>query len=254
MILVDSHCHLHEVSNDLNTSIECVITEAQEHDVQYILTVSTNSNDINTSIEVTNANKNVFCAVGIHPEHAAEYYDIKTIESHTTNPKVVAIGEIGLDFFYDTVDHKTQINVFEQMLNIAPELPRVIHARDCIPEILDIIKNNKNAYGVFHCYTDSLENVKKVLDLGFYISFSGIATFKKASALREVAKYVPCDRILIETDAPFLAPEPFRGTVNQPAYVKQIAVVLSSERNVPIQQFAEQTTTNFFNCFKKAKL
>ena len=254
MVLIDSHCHLYEVAEKLNTDVEDVIKKAEEHDVKYILTVSTNRNDIDTSVNMAKTYDNVFCAVGIHPEHAAEQYDINVIKSYASHPKVVAIGEIGLDFFYNTVERNVQIAVFEKMLNIAPELPRVIHARDCMPDILDIIKNNKNVHGVFHCYTDSLENAKHVLDLGFYISFSGIATFKKADALREVVRYVPDDRILVETDAPFLAPEPFRGQVNQPTYAKQISIILASERNTPIQKFAEQTTKNFVKCFAKATL
>ena len=254
MVIVDSHCHLADVSKKLQQPIDQILQNAIDNDVKYILTISTNLLNIVSNVQIANNYKNVVCAIGVHPEHSNENVDIKEIEKYINDEKVVAIGEIGLDFFYKTVAKDKQIALLEQMFAIAPNLPRILHARECMDTIISIIDNFNGIHGVFHCYTDSLENVKCALDRGFFISFSGIATFKKSQYIREIAKYVPLDRILIETDAPFLAPEPMRGKINEPAYTKFTAIALAAELNIVIEKFAEITTENFFKCFPKASI
>jgi TatD DNase family protein len=246
MVIVDSHCHLSVYETE--QEIDDCIKRAAANDVKYMLAISTHPDNIEKSIEIAEKYENVYCSIGLHPE--SFLYADYDISKFLNKGKVIAIGEVGLDYHHE-YPREQQINLFVNMLELSriSGLPYVIHARECFPDILDMISDYGNVSGVFHCYTDSLENAKRVLDMGFYISFSGVITFKKSNALREVLRYVPNDRLLIETDAPFLAPEPHRGKANEPAYTRFVAERAALEKGISIEELAEMTTNNFFRLF-----
>ncbi|GHT88544.1 hypothetical protein FACS1894113_1220 [Alphaproteobacteria bacterium] len=253
MVIVDSHCHLfyEGICEDVHGKIE----NAKQMGVEYLLTVSTSASNIAENISICEKYSNVFCSVGIHPLEFPEGYDLASLKSSLNNEKVIGIGEVGLDYHYtDKTSQSDQQKLLRDMFSISDvsDLPYIIHARDCFPDILAIIKQYDIKNAVFHCYTDSIENAKKVLDLGYFISFSGALTFKTADDLRKVAKYVPLDRILIETDSPYLAPVPLRGKLNEPANVFYVAECLAGIKNISMKEIAKSTTDNFSRLFKKA--
>lgn len=256
MLIVDSHCHLvssgHERQpKDLNT----ILKNAKMMDVGYMLAISTCMSDIKPNLEIAHAHKHIFCSVGVHPSHANEPCDLKLITNILQDKKVVGIGEVGLDYSYNTnmPCKKAQQNLLCHMLSLfqLSKLPYIFHARNCFPDIFDILSEYKNIRGVFHCYTDSVENARKILDKEFYISISGIITFKNSGDLREILRYIPNDRLLIETDSPYLAPVPFRGQTNEPAYVRLVAERVAEEKKMSLEEIAKVTTENFFKVFRK---
>jgi TatD DNase family protein len=251
MKLVDSHCHL--FYDVIYANLAEKIRFARLAGVEYMLSVATDTKTTPINMEIAEKYNNVCCSVGIHPHHAREEYSIEQLKSLTAHRKVVAVGEVGLDYHYDDGPSRNeQISLFEEMLSISTELPYIFHARQCFDDILDILKQSNVGSGVFHCYTDSLENAKKIIDLGYYISFSGAVTFQKSDEIREVAKYVPIDRILVETDCPYLTPVPYRKKTNEPAYTSLVAECVAQVRGIPIEEVANSTTENFFNLFSKA--
>jgi TatD DNase family protein len=220
--------------------------------VEYMLSVSTDIGTLQTNLEIAEKYENVCCSVGIHPHHACEEYSRKQLEDLIGHEKVVAIGEVGLDYHYDDgPSRKEQISLLENMLSMSTNLPYVFHARQCFDDIFGIISQFNIDSGVFHCYTDSIENAKKIIDLGYYISFSGVITFQKSDELRDIARYVPIDRILLETDCPYLTPVPFRKKINEPAYTSIIAECVAKIKCIPLEEMADITTRNFFELFKK---
>jgi TatD DNase family protein len=255
MNLVDSHCHL--FFDELYKNLDEKLKFAKLLGVNYFLTVGTDSNTMLGNISIANNYKTVVCSVGIHPHHCLEKYSLSDIESHLNNEKVVAIGEVGLDYHYlDSSPKDDQISLFENMLSISSttDLPYIFHARECYDDVFDIISKYNINSAVFHCYTDSMENAKKILDLGYYISFSGVITFKGSVELRDIVKYVPADRILIETDSPYLAPVPYRGKTNEPAHVSLVAECVAEMRGISVEEVSKFTTDNFFKLFKKGKI
>jgi TatD DNase family protein len=246
MVIVDSHCHLSVYDTD--REVDDCVERAAKNDVRYLLTISTAPDNIEKSVAIAERHENVYCSVGLHPESFSfADYDVGAF---LNRKKVIAIGEVGLDY-HNECPKGPQTQLFINMLELSKycDLPYVIHARDCFPDILDIIAEYSNVTGVFHCYTDSLENAKRILDTGFYISFSGIITFKNAESLREVLRYVPDDRLLVETDAPFLAPEPHRGRANEPAYTRFVAEKMAIEKGTSLEKIGETTTHNFSKLF-----
>ena len=252
MPIVDSHCHL--FYDGLIENIDDKIRCAVESDVKYMLSVSTGIDNIEKNIEIAQKYKDVFCSVGIHPSSYYEGVSHKDILPFINEKKVVAIGEVGLDYFYDTPSKSYQQILFHEMLELSKyeDLPYIFHARDCFPDIFSIIDEHNVNSGVFHCYTGNIETARVILDMGFYISFSGIITFNKSEDLRDVAKYVPLERILVETDSPYLAPIPYRGKTNEPAYVYYVLERLAQEKKVFMEDLANITTKNFFDLFKRA--
>lgn len=201
---------------------------------------------------------NFFATVGVHPDYEDEPpFDVEDLVSLAKHPKVVGIGETGLDYFRLTGDLEWQRERFRTHIRAAIQanLPLIIHTRSAAEDTLRIMREeNAGAVGgVMHCFTESYEVAVQAIEMGFYISFSGIVTFKNASALKEVAQKVPLDRILVETDSPYLAPIPFRGKINQPAYVKHVAEEVAGLRGVTLGVLTEASSQNFFNLFKKAK-
>jgi TatD DNase family protein len=254
-MLVDSHCHLNfpEFAKDLPE----VIQRAHNVGVRAMLTVNTRLDEALDLQKITETYDNIFCTVGVHPHEADKYAEPdlgQKIRKLCEHPKVIGIGETGLDYFYTKSLKESQIYSFEQHLKVALHLnfPVVIHTRDADEDTIMCLEQVPLIKGVFHCFNGSKDLARQVLDLGFYISFSGILTFKKAENLREIAKFVPLDRILVETDAPFLAPIPQRGKRNEPVFVVHTAEILAELKALPLSKIEVATTENFFHLFTKA--
>lgn len=253
-MFVDSHAHIDGPEFDADR--DEIIERAQAAGVTTILNVGTgdpHTGVFERAIEVGRKYSTVYTAIGTHP-HDARFYDdaaeqkTKSLIKH--GERVVAWGEIGLDFHYDNSPREVQVDVFKRQLQAAREcdVPVIIHTREAEPETIEILKTDYDGSrrkGVFHCFSGSKDLALRALDLDFYISFSGIVTFKKAEELREIAKDVPLDHLLIETDCPFLAPVPYRGKRNEPAYVVEVARCLAEVRGVETEEIARITTENF---------
>jgi TatD DNase family protein len=253
MTLVDSHCHL--FYPDLLEDIDRVMKFASQADVKYMLSVGTSVGNAAPNLELSRKYDNVFCSVGVHPDHTSETASVRKLLQHVDDKKVVAYGETGLDYFHSNENREEQKNLLREMLSLSEHknLPYIIHARDWFTDVVYILDEFNSIRGVFHCYTGDVENTKKILDKGFYISFSGIITFKKSDNLRETVKYVPMDRMLIETDAPYLAPHPYRGKTNEPAYTSLVAEEVARTLGLELCEVADLTTKNFFTLFNKAE-
>jgi TatD DNase family protein len=255
-MLIDSHCHLD--FPELQSDLDGVLARAQEAGVGLMVTISTRVGQFNALKAIAEAHDNVFCSIGTHPHNAADEPDI-TVEELTDvsrHPKVVAIGEAGLDYHYDNSPRDVQKKSFRTHIAAARAtgLPLVIHAREADDDIARILEEEteKGAFPfLLHCFTSGADLAHRGLALGGYISFSGVVTFKKADALRDIALAVPYDRILVETDAPYLAPEPFRGKTNEPSFVVHTASRLAALRGVSDKNIAHTTTENFFRLFNK---
>lgn len=256
-MLVDSHCHLNYP--DLLPNIQFYLNEMKNNNVGYALCVATNPDNFSDVIKMATDHNNIFASIGVHPDDSSEVsVSREELLENCKNPKVVAIGETGLDYYHTTPENaKYQHKRFLLHIDVAKEtnLPLIIHTRNSFVDTINMMReNNANSVGaVMHCFTENLENAKKCLDLGFYISISGVVTFKNANIVQEMAKYVPLDMLLIETDAPFLAPTPFRGKTNHPALVLHIAQYLAELKDISFDELALATTNNFFRLFKKAQ-
>jgi TatD DNase family protein len=255
-MLVDSHCHLD--FPDFSTELDTIVARARAAGIGRIVTISTCVKKHAQVLAVAERFPEVFCSVGTHPHNADEELDIdtKTLVKFTRHPKIVAIGEAGLDYHYDNSPRATQAASFRQHIAAAREtaLPLVIHSRDCDVDMAQILQeeSGKGAFpAVLHCFTGGRDLAFTAVELGHYVSFTGILTFKNSDALREIAAALPAERILVETDAPYLAPLPYRGKRNEPAYVAETAKVLAEVRGVSPNEIARQTTENFFRLFSK---
>ena len=258
-MLIDSHCHLN--FDELYDDIDNYLQQMLDNKISHALCVGTNIDNWDRIIDIANKYQNIFASVGVHPDEKETNAPLSKdmLLKYTANNKVIAIGETGLDYYrVDDEDMSWQHDRFIMHIETAIEadLPLIIHTRESIVDTLTIMKehNANKAGAVMHCFTENLDNAKKCLDMGFYISISGIVTFKNAHTVQEVAKYVPLDRLLIETDAPFLAPMPFRGKLNHPALVKYTAQYIADLRGVRVDILGAATSDNFFKLFKKASL
>lgn len=257
-LLVDSHCHLD--FPELSGYADGVLERARTAGVGHLLTIGTKITKFDGVLAMAERFENVSCSVGIHPHEAGvePAMDVGKLMAFAKHPKVVAFGETGLDFYYEHSPRADQERSFRVHIDAAREadLPIIIHTRDADPETAAILDDEmqKGAFkGVIHCFSSGPDLAARALELGFYISFSGIVTFKKAEELREVAKTVPLERILVETDSPYLAPVPHRGKTNEPAFVAHTAAVVAELKGVSRDELAAQTTANFFRLFSKAK-
>ena len=257
-MFIDSHAHIDGPEFDRDRPL--VLERAKNAAVDLILNVGTgdpHSEAFERAIALGNEHDDIYTAVGTHPHDARHYDDLaeeKTKRLIKAHSKIIAWGEIGLDFHYDNSPRDVQMNVFARQLRCAEELdlPVIIHTREAEAETIDVLKSEyaqARCRGIFHCFSGSLELAKAAVNLGFLISFSGIVTFKKADELRAVAAYVPWERLLIETDCPFLSPAPYRGWRNEPAHVVEVARVLSEVRQMPLEEVAQITTDNFLEFF-----
>ncbi len=257
-MLVDSHCHLD--FPELSSQADAVMSRAREAGVGHMLTIGTKITKFDGVLAMAERFPNVSCSVGIHPHEAGvePAMDVEKLTALAKHPKVVAFGETGLDFYYEHSPRADQEASFRVHIAAAREvgLPMIVHTRDADPETVAIMADEmkKGAFtGVIHCFSSGPELAAKTLEMGFYISFSGIVTFKKADALRDVAKTVPLDRILVETDSPYLAPMPHRGKTNEPSFVTHTADMVAGLKGVSREELAGATTANFFRLFAKAK-
>ena len=255
-MLVDSHCHLD--FPDFAPELDAVVTRAGAAGVGRMVTISTRVRRHAQVLAIAERFPNVTCSVGTHPHHAHEELDITVEElvARASHPKVVAIGEAGLDYHYDNSPRDAQEQGFRTHIAAAraTQLPLVIHAREADDDTARILEEEmgKGPFpAVLHCYTGGPELARRAIALGHSISFTGIVTFKNSGALREIAASLPADRFLVETDAPYLAPLPYRGKRNEPAYVTEVAKVLAEVRGVTPDEIARQTTENFFRLFAK---
>ena len=256
MELVDSHCHID--FEPLGNNLDSVLANAKQNQITYMLCVSVNLTDFPRVLSLAHEHDHIFASVGVHPnETPGETVDADTLVSLGNDQQIIAIGETGLDYFRSEGDLDWQRDRFRGHIDAAQTLakPLIIHTRDAGTDTIQIMKeNNANGVGgVMHCFADDWPIARQALDLGFYISFSGIVTFKTADKIREVALKTPIDRILVETDAPYLAPVPHRGKTNEPAFVRHTAEFVADLRNMPIEEFAQQTTDNFFTLFNTAQ-
>src|SRR6202041_128927 len=255
-MLVDSHCHLD--FPDFASELDAVVARAADARLMRLVTISTRVRRFAGILAIAERFPDVFCSVGTHPHYAHEELDVTPddLVAHTRHPKVVAIGEAGLDYHYDNSPRDAQERGFRSHITAAREtgLPLVIHSRDADDDMARILEEEtgKGAFpAVLHCFTGGPDLARRAIALGHFISFTGILTFKNSAALREIAASLPADRILVETDAPYLAPGKFRGKRNEPSFVIETANVLAETRGVLFDAIARQTTENFFKLFAK---
>ena len=257
--IVDSHCHLN--FDDFKDDLDNVIQNAKEKDVDYMLSISVNLEKFEEIYNLTQKYKNVWCTTGIHPNNVPknisdDKFDliIKQLEENINKPKVVGLGETGLDYFRESDNRHNQIKFFEGHLEISSltNNPVIVHTRDAELDTISTLKDffkKKEVKGLIHCFTSTKKMAEAALDIGFYISISGVITFKNAKDLVDVVKYIPSDRLLVETDSPYLAPVPNRGKRNEPSNTKFTLEKLAEIKNTSVENMAKITTNNFFSLF-----
>lgn len=247
MKLIDTHCHIH--SADYKLDSEQVYQNALQSGVEKIICVGTDVADSKLATEFASKHEGVFASVGVHPHEAK--HGIEGLKELASKSKVVAIGEIGLDYFYEHSDRQTQIDILEQQLQIADtnNLPVIFHVREAFDDFWPVVEKFPNIKGVLHSFTDSQENAEKAIEKGFLIGINGIATFTKDTAQQQVYASVPIDKIILETDSPYLTPVPYRGKLNEPVFVREVARYLSTVRSTSVDELALQTTRNATNLF-----
>ncbi|BBI01283.1 putative deoxyribonuclease [Buchnera aphidicola (Nipponaphis monzeni)] len=254
MFLVDSHCHIDQLNyNTIHQSINDVFKKSISNYVKLILNVSTSVENFCNMYKLIGNRENVKYSCGIHPLENNNCYNYNQLYALCSKKIVIAIGETGLDYFNNIVSKKSQICLFKKQIQISILLnkPIIIHTRNSIKDVINILKDSDSSkcVGLIHSFTENLNALKKLLDLGFYISLSGIITFKNSNNLRSIIKYIPLDRLLLETDSPYLSPIPYRGTENQPAYLYVLANYISKLLNIDISKIAVITTNNFKKLF-----
>jgi TatD DNase family protein len=254
-MLVDSHCHLD--FPDFAAERDAVIARARAAGVGTIVTICTRLDQFDGIRAIAEGDQNIWCSVGAHPHEAADHAALTTgrLIELSAHDRVVGIGETGLDFHYDLSPRNVQERVFRAHIaaSRATGLPLIIHAREADDEIARILAEEAPPPGVLHCFSSGRGLAEAALDLGFYISISGIVTFRNAEDLRGIVRDIPADRLLVETDAPYLAPVPYRGKRNEPAFVATTAAAIAGLREVKPEILAAETTANFFRLFQKAR-
>jgi len=256
-MIIDSHCHL--TYEPMSSSLDETIRRANNDGVKYLLTISTEDKGFKNILKIVENYNSVYGTYGIHPHEAKKHQAIKSnyiIEKVQKNKKIIGIGESGLDLYYNHSEKKDQISSFLEHIDASQKtnLPLIVHTRSAENDTLKILKESiqKNDLKILiHCFTGTKKFAFKLLDIGAYISASGVVTFKKSKELAETFKEIPSDRILVETDSPYLAPEPLRGKPNEPSYITHTVRFLSDLKNVSYEKFPDSTTQNFFNLFGK---
>jgi TatD DNase family protein len=255
--LIDSHCHLNYAG--LAERQDEVLANARANGVTGFLNISTRQSEWGDVLGAAERNSDVWATVGVHPHEADAHPDLgaSALVEAASHPRVIGIGECGLDYFYDNSERDAQKERFEAHIDASRQsgLPLVVHTRDAEEDTAEILARavrEGGVSGVLHCFTGTADLARKALDLGFYISLSGIVTFKNAKELQETASWLPSDRILVETDSPFLAPVPHRGQTCEPAFVADTARFVAELRSEPPEALAETTTANFFRLFARA--
>jgi len=253
-MLIDSHCHLDRLDLSLyDGKLSNVIANASQNDVNEMLCVSVTLETFSAMLETIKPFPSVYASCGQHPLNQDDGFNPDLLRKFAVDPRVIAIGETGLDNFYAPETHDIQRASFIDHVEVATELnkPLIIHTRDARDETIAILKEGQadKVGGVLHCFTESLAMAEQAMDMGFYISISGIVTFKNAGELREVVKALPLERLLVETDSPYLAPVPHRGKENQPAYVRDVAQFIADLKQVSLEELAQVTSHNFRTLF-----
>ncbi len=256
-MIIDSHCHL--TYEPMSSSLNETIKRANKDGVKYMLTISTEDKSFNKILNIISEYTSVYGTYGIHPHEAKFHEHIKThniIEKTNLNKKIIGIGETGLDFYYNHSEKKNQIYLFEEHILAAQEknMPLIVHTRSAEKETLEILEKHlkkRDTKVLIHCFTGTKEFAFKLLNLGAYISASGVVTFNKSQDLANTFKHVPNEKILVETDAPYLAPVPLRGKPNEPSYIIHTVKFLSEIKKLSFNEFSNITTKNFFNLFGK---
>jgi TatD DNase family protein len=254
-MIIDSHCHLNY--EPMSLSLKETIDRANRDGVKYLLTISTEDKSYDKILNIISNNKCVYGSYGIHPHEAKNYKNIKSediINKINLSKKIIGIGETGLDFYYNHSEKKDQLESFEEHINAAQilNLPLIVHTRSAEIETLNLLQSKKREKDfkiLIHCFTGSRDFAFKLLDLNAFISASGVVTFKKSQELASIFKEMPNDRILVETDSPYLAPVPLRGKTNEPSYIIHTVKFLSKLKNLSFEDFSNITTKNFFNLF-----
>ncbi len=257
MLIVDSHCHLdYDVFDEDRTEM---LKRAADHGVGYMLTISVSPDKPDAALKIAENTPNIFASVGVHPHEADKTGDdlYEQLITRANLAKTVGIGETGLDYYYGKSSREKQIQSFQTHLRVCAEtgLPAIIHTRDADDDTVEILRTalaEKTFPVLIHCFTASDKMAEKCLDLGAYLSFSGIITFKKSQELRDTMQKVPLERILIETDSPYLAPEPHRGKRNEPSFVRHVAQKAAEVKGVSLEEICNVTSENFFRLFQKA--
>ena len=252
-MFIDSHCHLNLLAEE-EGGLDAVLAQAKENNVDHILSIAIDKSSCHEVISIAERYPNITASVGIHPNvEQEENFTADELVALAQHDKVVAIGETGLDYFRSEGDLEWQRDRFRTHIHAANQLkkPLIIHTREARDDTMDILEqeNAEQAGGIIHCFTENWDTAQRALDIGFYISLSGIVTFKNAKELQEVAKKLPLDRILIGTDAPYLAPMPHRGKTNKPAFVKHVAEFLAELRGDTVENIARSTSANFNQLF-----
>ena len=250
---IDSHCHLNMLADEPG-GIDAMVNEASENGIEHILCIAIDKASCDEVKSIADRYPHITASVGIHPNvDEAEQFTVEELVAQAAHPKVIAIGETGLDYFRSEGDLAWQRDRFRVHIDAAKQTqkPLIIHTREARADTMDILENEEaeKAGGIIHCFTENWETAKRALDIGFYISLSGIVTFKNARDLQDVAKKLPLDRILIETDSPYLAPVPHRGKTNKPVFVKHVAEFLAELRGDTVDNIAATTTANFQRLF-----
>jgi len=253
---IDSHCHIN--FPELNEKIDQVLDNMKNYNISHALCVSVTLDKIDEILSLANKYSNIYASVGVHPDYEnIDEPDIDTLYHYSKEKRVIAIGETGLDYFRLKGDLAWQRERFRIHIRAAikSKLPLIIHTRSAREDTIKIMREEgaHSVTGVMHCFTESYEMAKQAIDLGFYISFSGIITFKNAESLRETVKKLPIENILIETDSPYLAPVPNRGKLNEPSNVRFVAEKIAELKGISTEEVAEITTNNFFKLFTKCK-
>ena len=256
--IVDSHCHLN--FPQFKDNLDEIVHRALDKGVFKMLTISTKLNEIIELENISNTYSEVYNSIGIHPHECKNYKNLslEDLLKYTKNSKCIGVGESGLDFYYKNSPKELQIKLFRIHIEAARKslLPLIVHTRDADKETIHILQDEmkKGKFsGLIHCFSTTKELAEKAIDLGFYISLSGIITFNKSYELRNIVKELPIDRLLVETDAPYLAPEPYRGKCNEPAYVMDTALFISNLLGISFESFAKKTTENFYKLFTKVQ-
>ncbi|GHA89487.1 TatD family hydrolase [Modicisalibacter luteus] len=257
-MFVDSHCHLDRL--DLTAyagSLDRALDAARARGVRQFLAIAVTLDDVKQLAGIARVHEDVVISAGVHPMHQVdEEPSVEAIKACAERFDAVAIGETGLDYHYDTIPRESQQTRFKRHLQAATELelPVIVHTRDAHEETLQLIREHTDPDigGVLHCFTEDLDMAREAVRLGFFISLSGIVTFRNAESIRELARSVPLDRLLIETDSPYLAPVPHRGKPNEPQWVVEVAECIARERGISLDEVAMQTTANFYRLFRAA--
>ncbi|MFV0449661.1 MAG: TatD family hydrolase [Vibrio sp.] len=253
-MFVDSHCHLDKLDyQDLHTDISDVVNKAAQANVKQLLSVGVTLDSFPDMLEMIAPFDNVHASCGVHPLDVESEFSLDKFHEYAKHPKVVAIGETGLDYHYQPETAELQKLRFSQQIETAVALnkPLIIHTRNARSDTLDMLKKGEaeRCGGVIHCFTEDLAFAQAAMELGFYISISGIVTFRQATELKEVVKVLPIERLLIETDSPYLAPIPHRGKENQPAYVVEVAAYIAQLKGCSLSEIAAKTTKNYQDLF-----